>query len=349
MVMSFWVHITPPNTGSVLLTIERAIRPKHAWLERFPNVQNEWRSRGLPRYIVPDNAAEFHANNLIMAFDELGIEVLFPRSRGPQHKGGIERFFRTLAMDLIHRLPGTTFSNIQERGDYPSEKLACLTLPELEAAITKWIVDCYHQRPHRGLKGLTPAEVWKKGELKRSPRLPTDLDALESILAHRDNARLHHYGIEVDCQQYHSDELAELRLRVGQAASVDVRFRDDLGYVWVRDPIRNVFLQVPNKDKRMNGMSRDIYRAARKRIKEANGNPDNMDAVFEAYDQIMADVDLAKKSNKLRKRRAAAQAQLDKEGQSRTVVKSSSDQSEQAPQTFEFDSNTPVLPIRPMF
>lgn len=347
VVMGFLIHISAPNTETVLRAIERAIRPKHAWLKRFPKVVNEWRARGLPLYIVPDNAAEFHAVRLTLAFNELGIEVLYPRSRGPQKKGGIERFFRTLAIDLIHRLPGTTFSNPKERGNYPSEKKACLTLQELEAAITKWVVDRYHQQPHRGLKGRTPAEVWNDGESKRKPRLPIDLDALESILSLRENVRLHHYGIEVDSQKYHSDELAELRHRVGQDAHVDVRFRDDLGYVWVHDPMRNVFLQVPNKDKRMIGLSRDLYRAAQERVKEAKGNADDADAVFEAYRDIMADAEQAQKSNKLRKRRAAALMKLDKEGQTRPAVQSSSDQTDQAPQSFEFDENTPVLSMRP--
>ena len=348
MVMAFLIHLSPPNTETVLRTIERAIRPKADWLARFPTVHNEWRARGLPRYIVPDNAAEFHAFSLIQAFNELGIEVLFPRSRGPQMKGAIERFFRTLATDLIHRLPGTTFSNTRERGDYPAEKLACLTLPELEKAITTWVVDRYHQRKHRGLKGRTPDQVWKDGESRRSPRLPVDLDALESILAHSANVRLHHYGIEVDCQQYHSDALAELRLRLGHEARVDVRFRDDLGHVWVRDPIRNQFLEVPNKDKRMFGMSRDLYRTARDRVRGERGNPNDADAVFEAYRNIMEDVDNAKKSNKLRKRRYAAQTELDKEGQQRAKEPTPRVQSSTADQpAFKFDPSAPTPNIRP--
>ncbi|MFJ1258075.1 integrase [Cupriavidus sp. CuC1] len=348
MVMAFLIHLSAPNTESVLRTIERAIRPKQAWLARFPIIVNEWRAHGLPRYLFPDNAAEFHAWGLILAFNELGIEVLFPRSRGPEMKGGIERFFRTMAMDLIHRLPGTTFSNTRERGDYPSEKQACLTLTELEAAVTKWIVDRYHQRPHRSLNGRTPAKAWEEGEIKRSPRLPIDLDALECILAHRANVRLHHYGIELDSQQYHSDALAELRSRVGQEARVDVRFRDDLGHIWVRDPIRNLFLQVPNKEKKMAGMSRDIYRAARIRVRDANGNSNDAEAIFEAYRQIMEDVDDAKRSNKLRKRRYAAQTKLDREGQEReTALFNKPPAQTETPPIFEFDDSTPILDIRP--
>jgi putative transposase len=347
MIMAYLIHLSAPNTESVLRTIERAIRPKHEWLADHPGLVNEWRARGMPLYIVPDNAAEFHAFDLIQAFNELGIEVLFPRSRGPEMKGAVERFFRTLAVDLIHRLPGTTFSNPRERGDYPSEKMASLTLPALDQAIAKWIVDRYHHCPHRGLSKRTPAQVWAEGEEKRTPRLPADLDALESILAHRTNVRLHHYGVEVDSQQYHSDALAELRSRLGHEARVDVRFRDDMGYVWVRDPSRNLFLQVPNKNKRMNGLSRDLYRMARQNAKRIQPNSYDADAIFEAYRQIMNDVEESKKSKKMRRRRFAAQAALDKEGRERQFSSFNQKQSMREMPDFDIDGDESVFDIRP--
>ncbi|MCX7207916.1 MAG: DDE-type integrase/transposase/recombinase [Proteobacteria bacterium] len=349
VVMAFWIHLSPPNTESVLMTIERAIRPKKTWLSRFPNAVNDWRAHGLPLSIVPDNAAEFHAHGLIDAFNELGIQVIFPRSRGPQMKGAIERFLGTLSRDLFHRLPGTTFSNTQERGDYPSEELACLTLSKLEGMVTSWIVDCYHQKPHRGLKGRTPAAAWLAGEAKRTPRLPVDLDSLESILSLRATPRLHHYGVEVDCQQYHSPELAELRLRIGQDATVDVRFRDDMGHIWIHDPIRNVFFSVPNKNKRMFGISRDLFKKAKSQVKVSKGDSTNEEQVFLAYRRIFDDVDQARKSNKMRLRRFAAQAKLDKNGKVRAPLVHDVAQ----PKGFDensnlnFDKSTPALLIRP--
>ena len=317
LVMSYLIHLAAPNTESVLRVIERAIRPKQAWLERFPSVTNTWAARGLPLRVVPDNAAEFHADDLVQAFNELGIEILYPRSRGPQMKGAVERFFRTLNDGLVHRLPGTTFSNTKQRGDYPSEKLACLTLSNLESCVIKWIVDVYHQKPHRGLGRKTPAQVWELGESQRSLSMPTDLDSLESVLASRKMAPVHHYGIETDGVIYHSDELGELRLRLDDGEKVNIRLRDELGHIWVKDRFRNHFILVPAKNKQFIGLSRDIYREARKRVTEKQRNAKDHDAVVVAYRQIMAEADAAKASNKLRKRRQAAKARLDKEGQVR--------------------------------
>jgi len=315
MVMAFLIHLGAPNTESVLRVIDRAIRPKHEWLSHHPKVINVWPARGLPLLLMPDNAAEFHAGNVYLAFDDLGIELMFPRTRAPQMKGAVERFFHTLNVDLIHCLPGTTFSNVKERGDYPSEKFACLTLHDLEALILKWIVDGYHQRPHRGLKNKTPTEVWVIGEKERTIHLPADLDSLECILAMRDQKVLQHYGVDFPGLRYNMPELGPLRQRLAPGEKVDVRYRDELGHIWIYNKFRKLFLKVPCTNKDAIGMSRDIYEQARKIAREAGRDADSFDVVHQTYQQIMADVEVAKQSNRLRQRRNAAKIEIDKEGQ----------------------------------
>src|SRR5699024_8899208 len=69
----------------------------------------------------------------------------------------VERVIGT-AMEAIHELPGTTFSNPTQRGEYDSEKMAALTLTELE----QWLalaVASYHGTVHSSL-GQTPAGRW---------------------------------------------------------------------------------------------------------------------------------------------------------------------------------------------
>ncbi|MGP5470118.1 Mu transposase C-terminal domain-containing protein, partial [Pseudomonas helleri] len=331
MIMAFWLHFAAPNTESVLQVIERAISPKASWLAKFPKVINEWPARGLPLRIVPDNAAEFHADNLVIAFTEMGIEIMFPRSRGPQMKGAVERFFRTLNMGLIHTLPGTTFSNVKERGDYIPEKHACLTLQALESALIKWIVDIYHQTPHKGLDSKTPMAVWKAMEPSRVIQMPADLDALETALSHRKLSTIQAYGIQLSNNFYHSDELASLRIRLGEEKKVQIRYRDELGHIWVHDPFRNVFFEVPAKDKRLAGMSRDLYKVATKIAKSENSNSIDREAIQRAYHQLRKDIEEERRSNKLRTRREAAktEAALNKNSSSQPTAAPS-------PNVYEF-------------
>ncbi|WP_454844956.1 integrase [Pseudomonas farris] len=314
MIMGYLLHLSAPNTESVLRVIERSIRPKAELLQRFPKVKNEWRAHGMPARIVPDNAAEFHADDLILGFNDLGIEIMYPASRAPEMKGAVERFFSTQNLGLIHNLPGTTFSNIQERGDYKSEKNACFTLSQLEAVVVKWIVDGYHQTPHRGLKKRTPAQVWATDEAQTLVRLPVDLDALECILARRTPVKVHHYGIEVDSIGYHSAELAQLRMLLTPDEKVNVRYRDEAGHVWVHDRFRNVFLQVPVKDKRLIGKSREMWKAAQKALRDAGGEQPSFDELHRCYQELREDIDEARRSQKLRVRREAARVKLDREG-----------------------------------
>lgn len=317
MAMGYLIHLAAPNTESVLRVIDRAIRPKHDWLSRHPKVLRPWPARGLPARLVPDNAAEFHAGNVHLAFNDLGIELMYPKSRDPRAKGGVERFFKTLNTSLIHCLPGTTRSNTRDRGDYPSEKLACLTLPELDSHILKWVVDAYHQTPHRGLKNKTPAEVWAAGEAARPIYLPADLDSLESILAMREQKALQHYGIDFPGLRYNSPELGPIRQRLGPGDKVEVRYRDELDHIWVLHPQRKTFLKVPCTNKSVFGMSRDLYDRARKLVRDVAGDDNDFLVIQNAYRQIMEDVNRAKQSNKLRLRREAATVRIDKEGQSR--------------------------------
>ncbi|MBF9228038.1 transposase, partial [Acinetobacter baumannii] len=70
----------------------------------------------------------------------------------------VERIIGT-AMQMIHdELPGTTFSNPDQRGDYDSENKAALTLRELERWLTL-AVGTYHGSVHNGLL-QPPAARW---------------------------------------------------------------------------------------------------------------------------------------------------------------------------------------------
>ena len=69
------------------------------------------------------------------------------RPPGMPHFGGIiERLIGTM-MQMVHELPGTTFSNPGERGEYDSDGTAVLTVAELK----RWLalaVASYHGQVH---------------------------------------------------------------------------------------------------------------------------------------------------------------------------------------------------------
>jgi putative transposase len=78
-------------------------------------------------------------------------------------------------MGAVHLLPGTTFSSVDQKGAYESEKRALLTLPELERGLALQIAGVYHLSVHSAL-GKTPMAAWQAGigKTKAPLRYPAD-------------------------------------------------------------------------------------------------------------------------------------------------------------------------------
>lgn len=63
--------------------------------------------RGLPRRLYVDNGAAFRSRHLALVCAKLGITLIHARPYSPQGKGKIERWFRTVRMQLVPRLNDT--------------------------------------------------------------------------------------------------------------------------------------------------------------------------------------------------------------------------------------------------
>ncbi len=72
--------------------------------------------------------------------------------RTPHYGGHIERLIGTV-MGKVHLLPGTTFSNVQEKGDLKPDATAAMTLDEVERWLGHAIAGVYHRELHRSYGG----------------------------------------------------------------------------------------------------------------------------------------------------------------------------------------------------
>lgn len=87
---------------------------------------------GKPRLLYLDNATEFKSEALYRGCKQHGLRLDY-RPPGQPHYGGLVERITGTAMQMIHDdLPGMTFSNTGQRGDYNSEKMAVLTVHEPE-------------------------------------------------------------------------------------------------------------------------------------------------------------------------------------------------------------------------
>ena len=62
-------------------------------------------------------------------------------------------------MHRIHLIPGTTFSNVAEKGGYDSEGRAVMTLKELERWLALEILGVYHKSVHTRAPSTSGAGV----------------------------------------------------------------------------------------------------------------------------------------------------------------------------------------------
>ncbi|WP_369987825.1 hypothetical protein [Pseudomonas xanthosomatis] len=107
-------------------------------------------NQGKMSTIVADNGSEI-ANKLVQNFCSfVGIVIDYTPPGDPDAKAYIERFFNTVNSSFCHNLPGTTKSSPSDRGDYPSDERACMTIDDLREAFALWL-DAYHDTWHEGI------------------------------------------------------------------------------------------------------------------------------------------------------------------------------------------------------
>lgn len=268
-ILGIYIGFVPASCLSVSKCLRHAFLPKIGLREDFPEIGNDWPAHGVMRELVLDNGREFHSQALENTCLSLGIEMHFSPRRMPWFKGGIERWFGTINHDLAHKTPGTTFSNILERGDYDPAEHAVVTLSTLNTMIRKWICDVYHQRPHRALQ-MSPDQRWKTSISPTNIRVPEDVAELDLAMGRPDSRTLTHKGIELQGLFYSSSELQDLRRRHGATLKVDIRVDEsDIGNIFVIAPDSREYFRVPALDvDYANGLSSWQHELFRKRARE---------------------------------------------------------------------------------
>jgi putative transposase len=307
MPMGFYISFNAPSSHSVMQCLKRSILPKTEWLAKFPEVRGEWPVFGIPEQLACDNGMDLHSNALESTCSELLITLFFCPSKGPEWKGAMERFFRTMNVGLIHQLPGTVFSNVDERGDYPAEEKACIDIKVLVLLLTKWIVDVYAVTPHRGI-GTTPLAKWSESAASRTIELPAYPLALDTITGIPAKRTLFHYGVELEGLHYNSRQLQAIRGRHGESIKADLKFTEEtVGYIHVFDPDAKEYIKVDAiaQDYAAN-LPRQVHRLIRERTRARFGDNLSTENLLEARAEIEAIISEAIRGKKMALRKEGA-------------------------------------------
>ena len=104
------------------------------------------RRRGVPRSLLLDNHGSFTGADARVTCAKLGIRLVYARPYDGASKGKIERFWRTLRGHVLDRLAPE----------------AVRTIDELNLRLMAWVDGEYNIRPHSGLGGRTPLDVFEE-------------------------------------------------------------------------------------------------------------------------------------------------------------------------------------------
>src|SRR5208283_2910167 len=151
-------------------------------------------------------------NGIKRACEEYRIGLEWRPVKKLRYGAHIERLCGTLNRPL-HELPGTTFSNPKEKGEYDSEKKAAMTLSELETWLTTYVIGKYHQQPHSALGG-TPSGQYERGIFGDDhnvgtglPDMVHDEEMLRINFLPYEERTVQNYGISIEGVHYYSDVL----------------------------------------------------------------------------------------------------------------------------------------------
>lgn len=192
-----------------------------------------WHQGGRPEFIAADMGSAFVSEDLKIACAGLHARLMNPAGGVAKLRSRIERLFGTFSSHFISRFRGRTFSNPVQRGDYNAEAEASLTDQDLVEALVTYIVDVYHQRPHAGLQGETPADCWDR--LVDKYGLPTPVDAMDrrAIFGVELERTISGRGVRVFGADYACDELRDA-YKHRHRRKVRLRFDQmDLGWIAV--------------------------------------------------------------------------------------------------------------------
>lgn len=150
-----------PNADDAIRTLRDIFIDKTA-IARAAGCASTWHHHGGINTLITDQGPAFVSDAFQGTVSSLAITAHLPPAGMPWLRGHIESLFRTVGHQLMPLLAGRTFFDTVQRGDYPSEQLACLCDDDLIRILLTYVIDIYHNQPHGSLKGETPNAAWSR-------------------------------------------------------------------------------------------------------------------------------------------------------------------------------------------
>lgn len=312
MVTGYYLSFDAPSATSVAMCVINSILPKDEWMA-LHDVDAQWPAWGIMDAIHVDNGADFRSEAFTSACMMHNIRLEYRPVRQPRYGGHIERYLGTL-MEEIHNVPGTTFSSVQDRKKYDSDKNAILTISELERWFVTLISKVYHKRLHSHL-GMPPEKKWNIGifgnqeiDGRGIPSLPSNRFNMMLDFLPKFERTVQRYGISINKLTYYSDVLrpwvnAKHPTHKNKKREFICR-RDprDISVIWFYDPNLKQYFKIPFADQALPSMSIWEYNLAKEKNRKEGIKEINEYSILSAINELREQVaESAAKTKKARR------------------------------------------------
>jgi len=272
-IYGFFLTLQPPAYTSIAMCLLNGIQPKDKLMEQYNFDAEDWPTYGLPACIHVDNGKDFRSKYLADFCREYQINLEFRPIRTPQYGGHVERIFRTINTQL-HEISGTTYSSVHHKGDYESEKNACLTLDELEEFLVACISE-YHLKVHKGIK-IPPKLNWDKAVYSGlvAPYIPKDEARLIIDILPYELKQITKNGIAMFALHYTDEILQPIRnaeIKSDSKHLYKIKYDPrDISKVYLLNPLSNKYETIYLSDRRIGNISKIELDQMKKVLKHEN-------------------------------------------------------------------------------
>lgn len=296
MVVGVYVSLDGPSATSVAMCVSNAMNTKGEYLREL-GVEGEWPVWGQIGTLHADNAREFKCKAIDRGCQSNQIIMQWRPVKKPHYGGHIERYMGVVAKE-IKKVPGTTFSNTQQRRGYNSEAEAGLTMKEVERYLVNYIVNNYHQKSHSQLNDHSPVRVWEDAILGGDKPgvgampLPADPDRIRLDFLPYYTSTVQRYGVRIDNVFYYDPVLDRY---IGATDPNDPKRIRKRKFIFARDP-RNVseiyfldpdvgrYIAVPYRNIALPAVSAAELREATKRVRADGKAAVDEDRIFQSVE-----------------------------------------------------------------
>ncbi|WP_052657472.1 Mu transposase C-terminal domain-containing protein [Thalassospira sp. HJ] len=282
-IVGYYAGLDSPSSTTVAMAVTNTILPKQDTLARLGiDDQFNWPCHGFYENGHHDNGKDFRGKALQLGCVQYRINLIF-RPPGKPHFGGhIERLIGTI-MGEVHLLPGTTFSNVKDRGEYPSEARATLSFDEFE----KWLVlqiIIYNNKIHRSISEPPISKFLDHTSTKETLRnIPTDSFKFFVSFLPVEERTLRKEGIELFKTFYRADILYSPRTPIG--SKIIIRYDPrDISKLYYTAPDGEIY-DIPQAHSGRPKLSLFEHKAALKALRKKGLEQIDEETIYRAIDE----------------------------------------------------------------